>query len=79
MKFEIEWSQPDNLKPPTFKEKWLETIKQLDERPGEWAIIARDMSPTIVTNLKRHFKDYEFTARNVQNYRAERIYARKRI
>ena len=55
--------------------RWQEVVDELAARPGEWAIVARDVPASLAGYLRlRHGLDAR--SRHVTNGRAAEIYAR---
>lgn len=50
----LEWKEPPN--PVRYKKnnmKWHDIASMLRERPNEWALVAEDVNPSLVTHIRR--------------------------
>lgn len=80
---EIKWEEPtpDGRGNKPFRD-WAGISALLRDRPGEWAVVAEDVSVSTASHIKRgRFRgfvagEFEAVSRNVINGRAEKIYAR---
>ena len=70
----IKWEEPT----PSGKNrnKWLPIVEELKEHPGDWAVIAEDVTANLGPMLKRTYPNLETTSRGVKGGRAEKVYAR---
>jgi hypothetical protein len=73
----VEWKEPPNVQGA--QTKWRAILSELDARPGEWAIIARDVPASTSNQLKKGYTDYEFTLRGVKGSRASELYGRRKV
>jgi len=48
----VTWKAPPQPVHKGAKSKWPQIAAQLRERPGEWALIATDVSPSVAANIK---------------------------
>lgn len=74
---EIRWEEPSKLhgQDSPDKAKWGALADALHEKPGEWALVAENVSPGgYRTHLTR--RGLEVTTRGVKAGRAEKVYAR---
>lgn len=54
MESSLEWKEPPN--PVRYKKNnadWHEIAGMLRERPNEWALVAEDVNPSVVTHIRR--------------------------
>lgn len=80
---DIKWEEPTpNGRGNKPLRDWAGIAALLRDRPGEWAVVAEDVSTSVASNIKqgRHrgfdAGEFEVTCRGVKNSRAEKIYAR---
>jgi hypothetical protein len=81
---DMEWGAPPvqhrKGRPPS--EKWATIADNLKTRPGEWAIVAKDVSPTTAALIRdgrlKAFQNgtWEAVSRGTEGNRAKEIYAR---
>lgn len=72
----LEWKEPPTgVGRGNNRGRWAKIAEQLKERPGEWALVARD---EWVSNSTTSLQKYgcEATCRGVVNGKAEEVYAR---
>ena len=73
---EIKWQEPPAATSgKAARRKYDAIVEQLKQRPGQWAVVAENVSPTISAYLKSRY-GLETTTREVKNNRAKAIYAR---
>lgn len=71
---EIVWKEPP---PRTYRGKagrWVAVAAELRAHPGEWALVATDVTPNLAQTLKRH--GLETAVRGIRNKKAAEVYAR---
>lgn len=73
---EIKWETPAAAASgPGSKSRYAGIVEQLQARPGQWAVVSENASPTITRYLRDRY-GLEAMSRGVKNGRAEKIYAR---
>lgn len=80
----IKWGAPPvrERKGRPLSKKWLSIAEQLKTNPGEWAVVAENVSPSYAALIRsgglRAFESgkYEAVSRGIENNRAKEIYAR---
>lgn len=74
----LKWEEPPATPHGRGRAFWPSLLRELDTRPGQWAVVAEDVAASVASYLKKTYPEYEFTLRGVKNNRAEKLYGRRR-
>ncbi|RLP68389.1 hypothetical protein D9V30_10390 [Mycetocola reblochoni] len=80
---QLEFKEPPAHGRKKHVDDWKDTADQLRNRPGEWALVATDASPSMVRHIKagtyigmRPAGHFDAVSRGNRGSRADEIYAR---